>query len=98
MLDTGLNIALTIISAALLSNLFRVLKGPSMPDRIMALDAVSINLLAIVAILSVKARSLAYLDIILLIGILSFLGTTAFARYLERGVVIEYDPNNRSDR
>jgi len=98
MLDTVLNIAIISFALAILGNLYRILKGPSMPDRIIALDAVGTNLLAIVALLSVSASSQAYLDIILLIGILAFLGTTAFARYLERGVVIEYDPDHRCDR
>lgn len=98
MLDTALNIALLIFSLSILGNLYRILKGPSLPDRIVALDAVGINLLAIVAILSVLLDSFVYLDIVLLIGILAFLGTIAFARYLERGEVIEYDPNRRHDR
>lgn len=68
-----------------------------MPDRIIALDAIGINLLAVVAIISVLIKSTVFMDVILLIGILAFLGTTAFARFLERGEVIEYDPHHRDD-
>lgn len=68
---------------------YRLVKGPSAPDRIQALDALGINLIAGVAIFSVFLRSMAFFEVILLIGILSFIGTIAFARYIERGVVIE---------
>lgn len=69
---------------------WRLLKGPSLPDRVAALDTIGINLLAMVAVLSVLLRTQAFIEIILLIGILSFIGTTAFARYIERGVVLEH--------
>ncbi|GHI00792.1 Na(+)/H(+) antiporter subunit F1 [Neobacillus kokaensis] len=74
---------------SILAALYRVVKGPSMPDRVMALDNIGVNLLAGIAILSIFLRTYAFFDIILLIGILSFVGTIAFARFLERGVVIE---------
>ncbi|MBP2241011.1 multicomponent Na+:H+ antiporter subunit F [Cytobacillus eiseniae] len=75
---------------SILAALYRVIKGPSMSDRVMALDNIGINLLAGVAILSILLHTHAFLDIILLLGILSFVGTIAFARYIERGVVIEH--------
>jgi multicomponent Na+:H+ antiporter subunit F len=66
-----------------------LVKGPSAPDRIQALDALGINIISGVAIFSVFIRSTGFFEVILLIGILSFIGTIAFARYIERGVVIE---------
>jgi multicomponent Na+:H+ antiporter subunit F len=80
---------LFFLSLSILAALYRVIKGPSMPDRVLALDAIGINLIAGVAILSMLFRTDAYFEIILLIGSLSFVGTIAFARYIERGVVIE---------
>ena len=74
---------------SILVALYRVIKGPSMPDRVMALENIGVNLLASIAILSIILRTHAFLDIILLVGILSFVGTIAFARFIERGVVIE---------
>ncbi|MBP1996316.1 Na(+)/H(+) antiporter subunit F1 [Paenibacillus eucommiae] len=97
MMNTILMVSLVILSLAVLGCLYRILRGPSMPDRILALDTLGINLLAMVAILCALLRTQAYFDTILLIGILTFIGTTAFARYLERGVVIEHgdDPDDR---
>jgi len=81
--------ALILLSLAILGALYRLLKGPSIPDRIAALDTIGILLLATIAVLSMLLRTTAYFDIILLLGILTFIGTTAFARYIERGVVLE---------
>lgn len=89
MISNILLISLFIISLATLGCMYRLLKGPSMADRIVALDSIGINLLAMVAVLCMLQKTQAYLETILLIGILSFIGTTAFARYIERGVVIE---------
>ncbi|MCG3083698.1 Na(+)/H(+) antiporter subunit F1 [Anoxybacillus sp. LAT_35] len=84
-----LNIALVILSFAMIGFLYRVVKGPSTADRIIALDAMGITLAGIVAIVSMLLNTSAFLDVILLIGILAFVGTVAFAKFLEKGVVIE---------
>ncbi|WP_339277798.1 Na(+)/H(+) antiporter subunit F1 [Paenibacillus sp. FSL W8-0426] len=91
MLSTVLFISLLILSLAILGCLYRVLRGPSMADRITALDTIGINVIAMVAVLSMMQHTQAYLDIILLIGILAFLGTVAFARYIERGAVFKHE-------
>jgi len=90
MMSVMLLIALVILSLAILGCLYRLLRGPSMADRIMSLDSIGINLLAMIAVLCMLQQTQAYIDIILLIGILTFIGTTAFARYIERGIVIEH--------
>ncbi|MCM3588461.1 Na(+)/H(+) antiporter subunit F1 [Mesobacillus maritimus] len=89
MFDVMLYIALLFISFAMVGLVYRVIKGPSVPDRVIALDGLGINLVATIAILSIILRTSAFLDIILLIGILAFIGTVAFAKYLEKGEIIE---------
>ena len=89
MFDVMLYIALLFISLAMVGLVYRVIKGPSVPDRVIALDGLGINLVATIAILSIILRTSAFLDIILLIGILAFIGTVAFAKYLEKGEIIE---------
>lgn len=81
--------SLIILSLAILPCLYRLIKGPSMNDRIMSLDTIGILLLSIIAVLCMLFRTSVYVDIILLIGILTFIGTTALARYIERGDVID---------
>jgi multicomponent Na+:H+ antiporter subunit F len=98
MLNAALVIALVILSLSVLGSMYRVLKGPSMPDRIIALDMIGIHLISIVTIVSIMLRTQAYVEIILLIGIVAFLGTIAFSKYLERGVVIEHGADDTVDR
>ncbi|MCM3766004.1 Na(+)/H(+) antiporter subunit F1 [Neobacillus niacini] len=89
MIQTILIYSLVFLSFAIFATIYRLIKGPTAPDRVQALDALGINLLSGVAIFSVLVRSTGFFEVILLIGILSFIGTIAFARYIERGVVIE---------
>ncbi|WP_062353500.1 Na(+)/H(+) antiporter subunit F1 [Bacillus kwashiorkori] len=81
--------SLCILTVSVLLNVYRVVRGPSSSDRVQALDIIGINLIAGIAIFSVILKTHAFFDLILLIGILSFVGTIAFSRYIERGVVIE---------
>jgi multicomponent Na+:H+ antiporter subunit F len=89
MFDFILIISLILLTLSILAAIYRIVKGSSTPDRVQALDFIGINLIAGIAIVSVLLRTHAFLDIILLLGILSFVGTIAFARFMERGVVIE---------
>lgn len=89
MLNSIWLVSLVVLSLSILGCLYRVIKGPSMADRIIALDTIGMGLLAVVAIFCAMFHTTAYFETILVIGILTFLGTTAFARYIERGVVIE---------
>lgn len=95
MLDKLLMIALFIQSLAAVGCLYRVIKGPSVPDRVIALDSMGISLISVTAILSVLLRSQSFMDIILLLGILAFIGTIAYSKFIERGVVID---RNRSGK
>jgi multicomponent Na+:H+ antiporter subunit F len=93
MFDTILILSLILLSVSIMASLYRVIIGPSMPDRVIALDTIGINIIGIIGILSIMFRVQAYLEIILLIGILAFIGTIAFSKFIERGVVIEHDRN-----
>lgn len=88
MFDKIMLLAMFLLSVSLIITLYRIIKGPTIHDRILALDSVGYIVIGIVAILSIQLNSHAYLETILLIGILSFLGTIALSRYMERGVVI----------
>ncbi|CEG28942.1 Na(+)/H(+) antiporter subunit F1 [Bacillus sp. B-jedd] len=93
MLDIVIRIALLCCSLAMLGLIYRVIKGPSTADRVIALDAIGVNLVAITALFSMIRKSSTFLEVILLIGILAFIGTVAFAKYLERGEIIENERN-----
>ena len=82
-----LSLALFMVAIALL--LYRVVKGPSKPDRAIALDTIGVNLISAIAIVSIVLNTKAFLEAILILGILAFIGTIAFSKYIERGVIVE---------
>jgi multicomponent Na+:H+ antiporter subunit F len=89
MIQWILSCSLFLWTFSILVTIYRLVKGPTAPERVQALDALGIYLIAGIAIFSVMLRSTAFFEVILLIGILSFIGTIAFARFIERGIVIE---------
>ncbi|MDF2854992.1 MAG: monovalent cation/H+ antiporter subunit [Neobacillus sp.] len=93
MFEIIIKIALLGVSISILGLIYRIIKGPSIHDRVIALDAIGINLIAIVALTSIVLDTSAYLEAILLLGILSFIGTVAFAKFLEKGEIIERERN-----
>jgi multicomponent Na+:H+ antiporter subunit F len=88
-----IGLSLLIVAISTLLFVFRLVKGPSTPDRVIALDAIGINLIAITAIISIVLNSNTFVEIILLLGILAFIGTVAFSKWLEKGEIIENDRN-----
>ncbi len=76
--------AFAILSLALILTLRRLLWGPSLADRVVALDLVAYLAMGYAAIHALSTGEYGFLSIALVIGIFVFLGTIAFARYLER--------------
>ncbi|AQY52436.1 Na(+)/H(+) antiporter subunit F1 [Listeria weihenstephanensis] len=89
-----LSIALFLYSVSIFLYLYRILKGPTTSDKVVALDSIGMNLVAIVALLSMLLDTSAYLDVILLIALLAFIGTVSFAKFIEKGKVIERERDN----
>lgn len=89
MMEKILLLALAFFGIAIALSLFRVIKGPSMPDRAIALDTIGVNLISSIAIVSIVLHTKAFLEAILILGILAFIGTIAFSKYIERGVIVE---------
>ncbi|GHF87368.1 MULTISPECIES: monovalent cation/H+ antiporter complex subunit F [Deinococcus] len=82
------DLALGIVTLSVLLVTYRVLRGPSWGDRIMAFDFLSVNLVVLVTLLAVKTRLLVTLDAALLLSLLGFLSTLALTRYLLTGRVM----------
>ncbi|OCA84863.1 Na(+)/H(+) antiporter subunit F1 [Pradoshia sp. D12] len=93
MINFILQLSLVCIAISMLILIYRVIKGPSIPDRVMALDAIGMNLICMIAILSLLLSTSMFLEVILLISILSFTGTVAFSKFLEKGEIIENERN-----
>ena len=89
MIEQILKMSLVFFMLANALLLYRVIKGPSMPDRAIALDTIGVNLISSIAIISIILHTKAFLEAILILGILAFIGTIAFSKYIERGVIVE---------
>jgi multicomponent Na+:H+ antiporter subunit F len=76
---------LPLLTLAAILAFLRLARGPSLPDRVVAFDLLAVFGIAILAAYSVVTGETAFLDVGLLLALVSFLGTVAFARYLERG-------------
>jgi multicomponent Na+:H+ antiporter subunit F len=72
------------MSLSILGALVRVLRGPSLPDRMVALDLVAYLAMGFLATYAVLVGQETYVDAALVLGLLAFLGTLAVARYIER--------------
>jgi multicomponent Na+:H+ antiporter subunit F len=82
--STASVIALAMLSVALLLAFIRLARGPSLPDRVVALDLMTVLAAGITAVYAIAAGQPVFLDVALVVALISFLGTVAFARYLER--------------
>ncbi|WP_284140473.1 MULTISPECIES: Na(+)/H(+) antiporter subunit F1 [unclassified Virgibacillus] len=90
-IDITLFICFFGISLSLVLLVYRIIVGPTNADRAVALDTIGINLMAVAALMAIYLLTTKLNDVILLIGILAFLGTVAIAKYLEKGVIIDRD-------
>lgn len=75
-----------IILLSLFIALFRFLKGPTLTDRVIAFDAMGIMSLSLLVVLALFYESAIYLDIALAFGLIGFLGSVVFGRYIEKGI------------
>ena len=87
LLQMAIKGGLVILSISITMVLYRIIKGPEHADRIIALDLLSILLIALVTLYSLHTNEEAYLDVVMAYALVAFLGTVAFARYLERSTL-----------
>ncbi len=89
MLNQVIGVAMVMMSLALALNLYRMIVGPSLPDRILALDTMYINSIALLVLFGIYQGSMLYFEAALLIAVMGFVGTVALSKYLLRGDIIE---------
>ncbi|HRK17527.1 MAG TPA: K+/H+ antiporter subunit F [Hyphomicrobiaceae bacterium] len=89
MLTISITIAFVALAVAMALNLWRLVVGPSKPDRILALDTLAINTIALVMLIGIAASSTAYFEAALLIAMMGFVGTIALCKFLLGGDIIE---------
>lgn len=89
MLSLALWVAFVLVAGAVVFSALRLLIGPSTADRILALDTLYINAIALLVLLGIQLASPLYFEAALLIALMGFVGTIALVKFLLRGDIIE---------
>ena len=89
MIETALAIGFACVSAAVLLNVWRLVRGPDLPDRIIAVDTLYINTIARLMLVALAFGNTVYFEAALLIALLGFVSTVALFKFVLRGDIIE---------
>ena len=85
MLQVVTQFSLAALGVALLIAVVRLVKGPTLPDRIVAMDLIGVLVVGLIVILAASTGVQATLDAAIVIALIGFVGTVAYATYVERG-------------
>jgi multicomponent K+:H+ antiporter subunit F len=89
MIGIALSIALVCFGLALLMNLVLLWRGPDLPDRVLAVDTMVINIIALIVLYGIRSGNGLNFEAAMLLAMTGFVSTVAFCRYMLRGDVIE---------
>jgi multisubunit Na+/H+ antiporter MnhF subunit len=85
MLEMAAPITLTILGIAMLMAVYRLIKGPTLPDRVVAMDLLGVLVVGVIAVLAGSTKVRPTLDAAIVIALIGFVATVAYATYVERG-------------
>lgn len=77
-------VALPLLSIAVFLAFVRLVRGPTLPDRVVALDLIATLMIGIIALYAIATDEPVLLDLAIVLALISFLGTVAFAHYIEK--------------
>ncbi|MET4561508.1 Na(+)/H(+) antiporter subunit F1 [Lysinibacillus parviboronicapiens] len=83
--------SIVVICLSMIAVIYRMVKGPSASDRVVALDSLGVSLISLIGLFSILVETSFFLEIVLLLAILSFIGTVAFSKFIEKGDIIKRD-------
>lgn len=89
LLDFALNVGIVCVALAVLLCTWRLLKGPEICDRVLALDTLYMSVVALIILLDIRWDTALLFEAALLVAMLGFVSTVALARYINRGDVVE---------
>jgi multicomponent Na+:H+ antiporter subunit F len=84
--DLALFLVLPVLSGAVILASIRLVRGPSLPDRVVALDLMAMLGIGMIAVYAIATEQPAFLDVASVLALVTFLGTVAFAYYVEKRV------------
>ncbi len=88
-LSWALPLAMVLLAIAMLLTLVRLLRGPNAQDRVLALDCMYLNGMLLMLVLGMYYATVHYFEAALLVALFGFVGSTAMAKFLLRGEIIE---------
>lgn len=89
MMEAAFAFGFAAVLTAMLLNVVRLVHGPDLTDRILALDTLYINTIALLTLIGIQLSSVVYFVVALLIAMMGFVGTVALSKFVTRGSVIE---------
>lgn len=89
MIEVAVTLSIYAVALALAMSLWRLLRGPTLPDRILALDTLSINTIALLVLYGIRIGSTIYFEAALVIAMLGFVSTVALSKYVMRRDIVE---------
>ena len=87
MLEIVTKLSLAMLALALFLALIRLAKGPSLPDRVMSLDLTGSIVVGMIGVYCIAANNAEFLDAGIVLGLIGFLSTVAFAKFIEKGLM-----------
>ena len=81
---TPATVALAMLAMAACLTFIRLLKGPTLPDRVVAIDLIGVLMVCILVVTAASTKQQAFLDVAMVVALISFVGTVAYSRYIER--------------
>ena len=85
MIEFSTQFALVALTLALLVAIVRLVKGPSLPDRVVAMDLIGVLAVGLIVVLAASTGVRATLDAAIVIALIAFVATVAYGTYVERG-------------
>ena len=82
-----LDILFGLLVVSMFLALVRLVRGPSLPDRVVALDLIAITAVGLIGVYAVSTDQPIYIDEAMVLALIAFLGTAAFAHFIEKGSV-----------
>ena len=89
MIQAALLFAFGCIGLSILLNLYRLIAGPGRTDRVLALDTMVINAIALIVLFGIVESTALYFEAALLLAMVGFVGTVAYCKFLLRGDIVE---------
>lgn len=83
LLSVAASLSLMLVTVSIVMAFVRVLRGPSLPDRVMALDMIGLMSVSVIALTAIVSDESVLIDAAIALALISFLGTLAFARFIE---------------